>query len=114
MKSQAEVDFVNAFKTMQTSVHQTALDKGWWDRPREQGTILMNIVVELAECFDALAHGNQDDKHLPEIKAATVELADTIIRIMDFAAFHDWDVASAIVAKAEFNRGREYRHGKEF
>ena len=106
--------FVAQFNAMQASVHQAALDHGWWDRPREQGTTLMNIVREVSEAFDALAHGNPADKHLPELKAAVVELADTIIRIMDFAAFYDWDVAAAIVAKADYNRSRGYRHGKEF
>lgn len=106
--------FVDAFNAMQTEVHRTAIGKGWWDRPREAGTVLMNIVGELSEAFDALAHRNPPDKHLPEYRAVEVELADTIIRIMDFAEANGWNIAAALVAKAEYNKGRGYRHGKDF
>lgn len=113
-KCQDEVDFVNHFNDMQKAIHQTAIEKGWWALPREVGTVLMNCVTELAECFDALAHGNQRDKHCSEFSAAEVEAADVIIRLMDAAEQYGWDIAGAIVAKAEYNKGRDYRHGKDF
>jgi hypothetical protein len=111
---QAEVEFVNAFGNMQAMVHRTAIAHGWWDQPREVGTVIMNCVGELAEMFDALAHGNPPDKHCPDFTAAEVEAADVIIRLMDAAEQYGWDLAGAIVTKAEYNKGREYRHGKEF
>ncbi len=107
--------FISEFNVMQEAVHQTAMAHGWWDEPRrEAGTVLMNIVGEVAEAFDALAHGNQPDKHLPRFSAVEVELADTVIRIMDFAQANGWNVAAALVAKAQYNEGRPYKHGKEF
>ena len=42
------------------------------------------------------------------------ELADAVIRIMDYAFGKDLDVAGAIVAKMEYNESREFMHGKTF
>jgi NTP pyrophosphatase (non-canonical NTP hydrolase) len=42
------------------------------------------------------------------------ELADVVIRIMDYAFGHDFDVAGAILAKIEYNKSREFMHGKAF
>ena len=42
------------------------------------------------------------------------ELADAVIRIMDYAFGKDLDVAGAIVAKIEYNSDREFMHGKSF
>ena len=112
--NQSQVEFHAEFTAMQKAVHQTAVDKGWWDTPREVGTVIMNIVGELAELFDALAKGNQPDKHCPEFNSAEVEAADTVIRLMDAAQSYGWDLAGAIVAKTEYNKGREYKHGKLF
>jgi NTP pyrophosphatase (non-canonical NTP hydrolase) len=112
--NQKQVEFVNHFNDMQKAIHQTAIEKGWWALPREVGTVIMNCVTELAEMFDALAHRNPYDKHCPDFTAAEVEAADVIIRLMDAAEQYGWDIAGAIVAKAEYNKGRDYRHGKDF
>ena len=42
------------------------------------------------------------------------ELADAIIRIMDFAQEYDLNLADAILAKHEYNKSRPYKHGKAF
>ena len=42
---------------------------------------------------------------------AEVELADVVIRILDMAEARGWRVAEAMVAKHEFNRSREWKHG---
>ncbi len=59
--------------------------------------------------------GNPKDDKLPEFLNVEVELADAIIRIMDAAKERDWRVAEAVVAKAEYNKTRPFKHGgKEF
>nr|DAM28428.1 MAG TPA: NTP-PPase-like protein [Caudoviricetes sp.] len=40
-----------------------------------------------------------------------VELADAIIRILDFTASEGIDIESLILAKHEHNKTRPYRHG---
>lgn len=43
-----------------------------------------------------------------------IELADIVIRCFDMADYYDIDLESAILEKFEFNKGRPYKHGKEF
>ena len=40
-----------------------------------------------------------------------VELADAILRILDYCAFAGIDIESVLEEKHEYNKGREYRHG---
>ena len=103
--------FLMSFRNVQERVHQTAIEKGWWDELREPGTILALIHCEVSECMEAIREGNPPSKKVPEFSQAEEELADVIIRIMDYAAYNQWDVAGALVAKAAYNKGRAYRHG---
>ena len=106
--------FVRLFKTIQYQVHQTALEKGWWEQEREIGTLICLMHSELSEAMEAARKNAKDDK-LPWRFGLEVELADCIIRIMDFAQRHNLDVAGAIVEKAQYNETRAYKHGgKEF
>jgi hypothetical protein len=61
--------------------------------------------------LEGLRHGNPPSDHIPEFSAVEEELADTIIRIMDFGFAHNYRVAEALVRKHEFNRTRPHMHG---
>ena len=106
--------FISRFEAVQKDVHANAVAHGWWEEPREDGTLIALIMSEAAEALEALRKGNGPDEHCPEFSGAEVELADVIIRIMDMAEARGWNVAGAIVAKHEFNKTRPYKHGKEF
>ena len=106
--------FIDVFTRCQNRVHDNAVYHGWWDEPREDGTLIALIMSEAAEALEALRKGNKPDEHCPQFSGAEVELADVIIRIMDMAEARGWDVAGAIVAKHDFNKSRPYKHGKEF
>ena len=106
--------FINHFASMSGSIHDNAAVHGWWEEPREDGTLIALIMSEAAEALEALRKGNKPDEHCPQFSGAEVELADVVIRIMDMAEARGWDVAGAIVAKHEFNKTRPYKHGKEF
>jgi NTP pyrophosphatase (non-canonical NTP hydrolase) len=69
------------------------------------------IHSEASEALEALRHGNPPDDKIPEFSGAEAETADIIIRCMDLAAARGWRLGEAIVAKMEYNRGREIRHG---
>jgi NTP pyrophosphatase (non-canonical NTP hydrolase) len=103
--------FVEEWGFVAAAVQDIAVSKGWWKGDRNNGELLMLMVSELAEALEGLRHGNPPSEHIAQFSAVEEELADVVIRIMDVALARGWKVADAIVAKIEFNRGREYMHG---
>jgi NTP pyrophosphatase (non-canonical NTP hydrolase) len=87
------------------------LRKGWWDEPNSNGKNFMLMVSELAEAMEADRYGNPPSNKIPSFLGIEEELADVIIRILDFAEYHDFDVIEAMRAKVVYNRTREYKHG---
>lgn len=76
----------------------------------------MLIVTELSEFVEAHRRGGlyKEDEHCPEHSNGVIELADTIIRCMDLAKGLGMDIGAALVAKANYNKTREYKHGRAY
>jgi NTP pyrophosphatase (non-canonical NTP hydrolase) len=70
-----------------------------------KGERCMLIVTEIAEAFEGERKNLMDDK-LPHRRAAEVELSDALIRILDYAGEHGYDLGGALVEKLEYNRKR--------
>lgn len=97
---------------VQQFCHGVAKECGWWDDPatglpkeRNDGELIALMHSELSEALEALRKDLMDD-HLPHRKGVECELADTIIRIMDYAGARDLDVAGALVEKLRYNSQR--------
>lgn len=128
----ADEQFIYVFKHMAERINAWAEEKGWnadaparspqlAALPSEQFlsiclnhkiTKLALVDTEIAEAIEGLRHGDPASDKIPEFRASEEELADAIIRIMHYAAFHKLRVAEALVAKFQMNHTRPYRHGK--
>lgn len=98
-------------KELQRKIHEQNVKMGWWNNPRERGTLLMLIVSEVSEAMEGERKDLMDD-HLPHRKMAEVELADAMIRIMDYAEAFGYDLSGAINEKIQYNLTRA-DHQKE-
>lgn len=95
--------------------HKTAVEKGWWDNPRDNNTLLLLCHTELSEGAEAERSGIPPDAK----DGLYEELADCCIRIFDwmgFVLFRDGvDFEAVLRKKMDFNKTRPHRHGdKEF
>jgi hypothetical protein len=121
------------FAALQQEIHLLAVEKGWWGKkvplhtpetynyfpPKiDSGFVDVEYVLppfndgekfalfhsELSEGLEALRE-NKPEKEVVE------ELADCVIRIMDYCERKNFDLISAILEKHEYNKTRSYKHG---
>jgi len=102
--------------------HQTALDKGWWDKKvfgeeRPVGDQFSNFHAEISEAWEEYRNGHKWDeiyyseKGKPE--GIAVELADCLIRIFDSCGQYNIPLEKALQEKLEYNKTRPIRHGNK-
>lgn len=123
------------------NIHQANKEKGFHDRPIEDGTLLMLCVSELSEALEALRNGKFSDYvryHLMYAEGLELtrndgedvtftnafrdsikntfedEIADTMIRLLDICGLKGIDIEKHIDLKLRYNKTRAYKHGKEF
>jgi len=114
---------------LRDEIHENAKNKGFWDSPRETGTLLMLCVSELAEAMEADRKNRYSGKIVEEFEIGEDfcyefescikdtfedELADTIIRILDLCGAKGIDIEKHIELKMKYNATRERMHGKKY
>jgi NTP pyrophosphatase (non-canonical NTP hydrolase) len=104
--------FVTCFNVVAEQHHEIMVSKKFWETPLTPLEAFMLMVSELGEAGEAFRHGNPPDDKIPEFSGVEAELADVILRIMDYAEGHGLRVAEALVAKLEYNKSRPEKHGK--
>lgn len=78
----------NQLNSLAKRIHK--LNHKWWHTPdgkrldRNRGELLMLVITELSEAVDGIRKDLMDDK-LPHRKMEEVEMADAVIRLLDYA-----------------------------
>lgn len=119
-------DFGSAFDSMQSYCYRIAKMKGFHDKPRDPIAALGLVVTEVAEAIEAVRKDpDAPSEHIGDEGYTQLEeeLADIIIRVLDFAEERGakgdimpndkrLDIVGAIFAKVRFNAKRPRMHGK--
>lgn len=97
-----------------TTIHEAAKDNGWYTGPsRSPLEIHMLMVSEIAEATEEARTNNPPYYETTGGKPCgeATEIADVIIRALDYCAYREWDIQSIIERKIDYNAKRGFRHG---
>lgn len=110
-------------------IHANAVNHGFWGPEMTFNTALMLIVGEIAEAMEEHRAGRpmmwhsgphdvlySDDVLYACLKpeGIAVEMADALIRILDWFGSEGLDVEAIVKEKHEYNKTRPYKHGKRY
>lgn len=87
--------------------------QGFWES-ENTGEKIALMHSELSEALEADRKQVLSSEHIPDFTGVEEELADTLIRILDFSGYHKLRLAEAVIAKQKFNLSRPFRHGKGY
>lgn len=100
------------FTSLRRVCHGIAVESGWWTDletgekiERNHGELFALMHSEISEAMEAHRKNKMDD-HLTHRQGVEVELADAVIRILDYCGAHNIDIGGALVEKLQYNVDR--------
>jgi hypothetical protein len=124
------MDALDALPEIQRECYATSAAHGFHDTDTpdpsravgrlQQAQRLMLIVSEAAEAFEHLRNlrpGEPIDQIIYDgLKpdGVPIEMADIVIRVMDFCETYNINLAKMMRIKMRYNESRPYKHGRQF
>lgn len=127
------VNYTKDLNFLSKSIYKANKEKGFWDKERNVGELLMLITSELGEAMEAHRKGKFANRRLYEAIDPTNrpnhdifsfrstikdsfedEIADTLIRLLDLCGGLGIDIAWHVENKLKYNKTRERLHGKKY
>lgn len=121
-----QLELVSGLNESAQLIYQNNKEKGFWDKERNVGEMLMLVVSELGEAMEAhrkgrfatdedwLLYGETGDFAYCIKDTFQDEIADAIIRLLDMSAGLGIDLEDHINHKVAYNTTRARFHGKSY
>lgn len=115
LTNQGQADVAHGLSVLRHAVALNNFEKGWRTpdaEPRQFTEMTSLLHSEVTEAFEACR--NRDPVlwyELGKPMGVASELADVIIRVLDWADEHDLPLIEAVLQKHAYNQTRAYKHG---